>query len=88
MSITSKVAVCQPQVDLRFSDPPSGQGAEGGARTRDRMVSADLTADSLSTMLPTPLPANIPENEFSVGESQSEMLCTGQRSKRAKLRQS
>ncbi|GFO14954.1 hypothetical protein PoB_004145900 [Plakobranchus ocellatus] len=39
---------------LRFSGPPSGQGASGGARTRDRRVPADLRADSLYIMPPTP----------------------------------
>ncbi|GFO44631.1 ribonuclease hi [Plakobranchus ocellatus] len=42
------------QGDLRLSGPPSGQGAGGGARTRDRMVPADLKADSLATVPPTP----------------------------------
>ncbi|GFN76575.1 hypothetical protein PoB_000308100 [Plakobranchus ocellatus] len=42
------------QGDLRLSGPPSGQGAGGGARTRDRKVPADLRADSLATVLPTP----------------------------------
>ncbi|GFO43861.1 hypothetical protein PoB_007036600 [Plakobranchus ocellatus] len=42
------------QGDLRLSGPPSGQGAGGGARTRDRMVPADLRADSLATVPPTP----------------------------------
>ncbi|GFO49262.1 hypothetical protein PoB_007576700 [Plakobranchus ocellatus] len=37
-----------------FSGPPSGQGAGSGARTRDRMVPADLRADSQATVLPTP----------------------------------
>ncbi|GFO29141.1 hypothetical protein PoB_005564600 [Plakobranchus ocellatus] len=37
------------QGDLRLSGPPSGQGAGGGARTRDRRVPADLRADSLAT---------------------------------------
>ncbi|GFO30617.1 hypothetical protein PoB_005712200 [Plakobranchus ocellatus] len=32
-----------------------GQGAGGGARTRDKRVPADLSADSLSTVPPTPL---------------------------------
>ncbi|GFN79519.1 cytochrome p450 cyp12a2 [Plakobranchus ocellatus] len=45
------------QGDLRLSGPPSGQGAGGGARTRDRMVPADLRADSLATVPPTPPPA-------------------------------
>ncbi|GFO27061.1 hypothetical protein PoB_005356600 [Plakobranchus ocellatus] len=35
--------------------PPSGQGAGVGARTRDRRVPADLTADLLATVPPTPL---------------------------------
>ncbi|GFN85246.1 MAM and LDL-receptor class a domain-containing protein 1-like [Plakobranchus ocellatus] len=39
--------------DLRLSGPPSGQGAGGGARTRDRRVPADLRADSLATEAPT-----------------------------------
>ncbi|GFO38829.1 run and fyve domain-containing protein 2-like [Plakobranchus ocellatus] len=42
------------QGDLRLSGPPSGQGACGWARTRDRRIPADLRADSLSTMPPTP----------------------------------
>ncbi|GFO00004.1 hypothetical protein PoB_002650900 [Plakobranchus ocellatus] len=42
------------QGGLRLSGPPSGQGAGGGARTRDRRVSADLRADSLATVPPTP----------------------------------
>ncbi|GFO45250.1 hypothetical protein PoB_007175500 [Plakobranchus ocellatus] len=42
------------QGDLRLSGPPSGQGAGGGARTRDRMVPAVLRADSLATVPPTP----------------------------------
>ncbi|GFN78949.1 hypothetical protein PoB_000545500 [Plakobranchus ocellatus] len=41
------------QGDLRLSGPPSGQGAGGGARTRDRKVPADLRADSLATVPPT-----------------------------------
>ncbi|GFN85197.1 hypothetical protein PoB_001170300 [Plakobranchus ocellatus] len=43
------------QGDLRLSGPPSGQGAGGGAQTRDRRVPADLRADSLATVPPTPL---------------------------------
>ncbi|GFO34477.1 hypothetical protein PoB_006098200 [Plakobranchus ocellatus] len=39
---------------LRLSGPPSGQGAGGGARTRDRRVPVDLRADSLVAELPTP----------------------------------
>ncbi|GFO26263.1 hypothetical protein PoB_005276800 [Plakobranchus ocellatus] len=42
------------QGDLRLSGPPSGQGAGGGARTRDRKVPEDLRADSLATKPPTP----------------------------------
>ncbi|GFO28272.1 hypothetical protein PoB_005477700 [Plakobranchus ocellatus] len=42
------------QGDLRLSGPPSGQGAGGGTRTRDRRVPADLRADSLATVPPTP----------------------------------
>ncbi|GFO16920.1 hypothetical protein PoB_004342500 [Plakobranchus ocellatus] len=42
------------QGDLRLSGPPSGQGAGGGARTRDRRVPADFRADSLATVPPTP----------------------------------
>ncbi|GFO03620.1 hypothetical protein PoB_003012500 [Plakobranchus ocellatus] len=37
------------QGDLRLSGLPPGQGAGGGARTRDRRVPADLRADSLAT---------------------------------------
>ncbi|GFO17374.1 hypothetical protein PoB_004387900 [Plakobranchus ocellatus] len=37
------------QGDLRLSGPPSGQGAGGGARTRDRKVPADHRADSLAS---------------------------------------
>ncbi|GFO49286.1 hypothetical protein PoB_007579100 [Plakobranchus ocellatus] len=37
------------QVDLRFSGPPLGQGAGGGARTRDRGCPADLRVSSLVT---------------------------------------
>ncbi|GFN89219.1 hypothetical protein PoB_001572500 [Plakobranchus ocellatus] len=37
-----------------LSGPPSGQGAGGGARIRDRRVPADLRADSLVTVPPTP----------------------------------
>ncbi|GFO50237.1 hypothetical protein PoB_007674200 [Plakobranchus ocellatus] len=37
------------QGDLRLSGLPSGQGADGGARTRDRIFPADLRADSLAS---------------------------------------
>ncbi|GFN76431.1 hypothetical protein PoB_000293700 [Plakobranchus ocellatus] len=40
--------------DLRLSGPPSGQGAGSGARTRDRRVPADLSADLLATVPATP----------------------------------
>ncbi|GFO32591.1 hypothetical protein PoB_005909600 [Plakobranchus ocellatus] len=43
------------QGDLRLLGPPSGQGVDGRARTRDRRVPADLRADSLTTEPPTPL---------------------------------
>ncbi|GFO06874.1 hypothetical protein PoB_003337900 [Plakobranchus ocellatus] len=33
--------------------PPSGQGAGGGAQTRDRGVPVDFRADSLTTVPPT-----------------------------------
>ncbi|GFO28280.1 acid-sensing ion channel 4 [Plakobranchus ocellatus] len=54
--MTEKVLyIASPQQgDLRLSGPPSGQGAGGGARTRDRRVPADLRADSLATVPPTP----------------------------------
>ncbi|GFO49858.1 hypothetical protein PoB_007636300 [Plakobranchus ocellatus] len=42
------------QGDFRFSGRPSGQGADGGTRTHDRMVPADLRADSLATVPPMP----------------------------------
>ncbi|GFO22509.1 hypothetical protein PoB_004901400 [Plakobranchus ocellatus] len=41
------------QDDLRLSCPPPGQGAGGGARTRDRRVLASLRADSLYSVPPT-----------------------------------
>ncbi|GFO34325.1 hypothetical protein PoB_006083000 [Plakobranchus ocellatus] len=40
--------------DLRLLGPPSDQGADGGARTRDRRVPADIRADSQATVPPTP----------------------------------
>ncbi|GFO16555.1 hypothetical protein PoB_004306000 [Plakobranchus ocellatus] len=42
------------QGDLRLSGPPSGQGAGGGARTRNRKGPTDLRVDSLATEPPTP----------------------------------
>ncbi|GFN78890.1 hypothetical protein PoB_000539600 [Plakobranchus ocellatus] len=41
--------------NLRLSGPPSGQGAGGGARNRERNVPADLRADSLVTVPPMPV---------------------------------
>ncbi|GFN86321.1 hypothetical protein PoB_001282700 [Plakobranchus ocellatus] len=43
------------QGDIRLLGLPSGQGAGGRARTRDRRVPADLRADSLATVPPSPL---------------------------------
>ncbi|GFO46289.1 hypothetical protein PoB_007279400 [Plakobranchus ocellatus] len=40
------------QGDLRLSGPPTGQSAGGGPQTRNRMVPADLRADSLATVPP------------------------------------
>ncbi|GFO37488.1 hypothetical protein PoB_006399300 [Plakobranchus ocellatus] len=39
--------------DLRLLGPASGQGGDGGTRTCDRRVSADLRVDSLTTVPPT-----------------------------------
>ncbi|GFN83244.1 hypothetical protein PoB_000975000 [Plakobranchus ocellatus] len=39
--------------DLRLLGPPSGQGANGGDRSRNRRVPAHLRADSLATVPPT-----------------------------------
>ncbi|GFO38396.1 LOW QUALITY PROTEIN: hypothetical protein PoB_006490100 [Plakobranchus ocellatus] len=39
---------CPQQDDLKLSGAPSGQGVKGEARTRDRMVLADLKVGSLS----------------------------------------
>ncbi|GFN90280.1 hypothetical protein PoB_001678600 [Plakobranchus ocellatus] len=48
------VALGREQDYLRLSGFRSGQGAGGGARTRDRTVPADLRADSLATVPSTP----------------------------------
>ncbi|GFO38943.1 hypothetical protein PoB_006544800 [Plakobranchus ocellatus] len=42
------VVISPQQGDLRLSGPPSGQGASGRARTRDRRAPADLRADLLA----------------------------------------
>ncbi|GFN99836.1 hypothetical protein PoB_002634200 [Plakobranchus ocellatus] len=42
------------QGDLRLLGPPSGRDADGGARTRDRRVPADLREDLQATVPPTP----------------------------------
>ncbi|GFN90382.1 hypothetical protein PoB_001688800 [Plakobranchus ocellatus] len=42
------------QGDLRLLGPPSGRGADGRARTRDRRVPTDLRADSQATVPRTP----------------------------------
>ncbi|GFO08744.1 hypothetical protein PoB_003524900 [Plakobranchus ocellatus] len=44
------------QGHFRLLGPPSGRGADGGARTRDRGVPTDLRADSQATVPPTPPP--------------------------------
>ncbi|GFO15178.1 hypothetical protein PoB_004168300 [Plakobranchus ocellatus] len=49
-----KITRTPKQGDLKLSGPPSGQGAGGGARTRDRKVFEDLKADSLAIVRPTP----------------------------------
>ncbi|GFO11475.1 hypothetical protein PoB_003798000 [Plakobranchus ocellatus] len=57
MSVTGLVFVyiASPQLgDIRLPGPPSGQGAGGGARTRNRRVHADLRTDSLAIVPPTP----------------------------------
>ncbi|GFO33920.1 hypothetical protein PoB_006042500 [Plakobranchus ocellatus] len=49
------VYIASPQQgDLRLLGPPSGRGADCGARTRDVRVPADLRADSQATVQPTP----------------------------------
>ncbi|GFO22374.1 phosphodiesterase [Plakobranchus ocellatus] len=56
--------------DLRLSGPPSGQGAGGGARTRDRRLPADLREISLATVPPTPPCAKISSyNDYSLTNS-------------------
>ncbi|GFO28123.1 general transcription factor ii-i repeat domain-containing 2-like protein [Plakobranchus ocellatus] len=41
------------EADLKPSGPPSGQGAGGGARARERKVPSYFRASLLSTVLPT-----------------------------------
>ncbi|GFO48121.1 hypothetical protein PoB_007462600 [Plakobranchus ocellatus] len=63
------------QGDLRLSGPPSGQGAGGGARTRDRRVPADLRVHSLATVPPKP-PGEEGERSFVEGKVPSR-ACDG-----------
>ncbi|GFO29502.1 endonuclease-reverse transcriptase [Plakobranchus ocellatus] len=63
------------QGDLRLSGPPSGQGAGGGARTRDRRAPADLRTDSLATVPPTPLIIEEEQAGFRPGRSTVEQIC-------------
>ncbi|GFO07130.1 hypothetical protein PoB_003363500 [Plakobranchus ocellatus] len=53
-SVSSSKTKSPQQGDLRLSSPPSGQGAGGGTRIRDRRVPADLRVDSLTTLPSTP----------------------------------
>ncbi|GFO48036.1 hypothetical protein PoB_007454100 [Plakobranchus ocellatus] len=46
--------VCRKVHNKVISGHPSGRDADGGAGTRNRMVPADLRADSQATVLPTP----------------------------------
>ncbi|GFO31390.1 hypothetical protein PoB_005789500 [Plakobranchus ocellatus] len=55
-------SVSPQQGDLRLLAPPSGRGADGGARTRDIRVPADLRADSLSFRRPLLLKKNSVNN--------------------------
>ncbi|GFO02648.1 hypothetical protein PoB_002915300 [Plakobranchus ocellatus] len=52
--VASPATTSPQQGDLRLLGPPSVQGADGGARTRDRRVHADLRMDSLATVPPPP----------------------------------
>ncbi|GFO27592.1 hypothetical protein PoB_005409700 [Plakobranchus ocellatus] len=47
-------AVACHQDDLRVLSPPSDQGIDAGAPTRDSRIPAELMADSLLTVPPTP----------------------------------
>ncbi|GFO01742.1 hypothetical protein PoB_002824700 [Plakobranchus ocellatus] len=55
MSASRSLINASQQGDLGLSGPPSGLGADGGARNLDRRIPADLRADSLTTVPPTPL---------------------------------
>ncbi|GFN89461.1 hypothetical protein PoB_001596700 [Plakobranchus ocellatus] len=46
--------VFMPTASTMQNDKSQGRGADGGARTRDRRVPADLRADSQATVPPTP----------------------------------
>ncbi|GFN77124.1 hypothetical protein PoB_000363000 [Plakobranchus ocellatus] len=52
--VEQKLAAIPQQGDLRLLGPPSGRDADGGARTRDRRVPADLRAHAQATVPPTP----------------------------------
>ncbi|GFO32599.1 hypothetical protein PoB_005910400 [Plakobranchus ocellatus] len=48
------LCIASPQGDLRFLGPPSGQGADSGAGTRNTRVPADLRVHSQATVPPMP----------------------------------
>ncbi|GFO22391.1 hypothetical protein PoB_004889600 [Plakobranchus ocellatus] len=52
--VNSKIEPSPQQGDLRLSGPPSGQDADGGARTPHRRVPSDLRANLLATVPPMP----------------------------------
>ncbi|GFN76698.1 hypothetical protein PoB_000320400 [Plakobranchus ocellatus] len=52
----------------------TGRGADGGARTRDRRVPADLRADSQATLPPTPPENNGTAVQFSIKHSSDRKL--------------
>ncbi|GFO15720.1 hypothetical protein PoB_004222500 [Plakobranchus ocellatus] len=56
------------QGDLRLSGPPSGLGAGGETRNRDRRFSADFRADSLTTVPSTPPRGGRGERVVFVGQ--------------------
>ncbi|GFO33452.1 hypothetical protein PoB_005995700 [Plakobranchus ocellatus] len=55
-----------------LSGSPSSQGADGGARTRDKRVPADLRADSLATVLLTPPERDRQTREKREGNAQAD----------------